>query len=585
MKICMLVRNNCVHDNRVLKEADVLSNEGYDVNVLALLDDTTTEYTVKNGVKFHRVSKTSVLLQRIRNKYQSKMTGIVNKYKSQVENTKMRYLSEVSDLKEEFHISNTQSREEYLGRINRLKFIYQQIKEKNNNNNSELVNNHNKTLQELWQLLYDQSENRKKLLMKFKVKKKIEKIRLKLTLKYRSLWLIIKIIYISMIKKYFNITHKILQKTNRAVYSFKLKNKRIPYKMLSLIRTQTYVNKRKLFKMIMDKKIETTLKLKPLYSLYDFHMNSKEKLLEINADIYHAHDLNTLLTAYLVSKKTGAKLVYDSHELEIHRNKIKESFFEKWVWRILERYLIKKCDGVITVSDGIADFLENYYKINKPIVLLNSPKYYSPSNSMILKNKYKDKKIILYVGAITFNRGIEQTIEAMKFVNEEAIFVAIGPKSKDTNIVLEKIITDLNLENRVFLLDPVAVDEIKYITSSADIGVFPGLNVCLSYDLALPSKFFEYAFAELPMAVGNLKELRHLVNKFHLGVTFNQTEPKDIALKLNKLLGELPFYKESGNFSFIRDTMCWECEQKKLIELYENMNRSLHDHKLQIESR
>ncbi|MGE7272683.1 glycosyltransferase [Brevibacillus panacihumi] len=582
----MLVRNNCVRDNRVLKEAEALSDEGFDVNVLALLDETTTEYTVKNGVKFHRVSKSSVLLQRIRNNYQSTIQGVVGRYKSKVEHTKTRYLTDVNNLKEKYILNNTQSREVYINRINRLKFTYQQLKEQMQFKNGELIKNYKQTSQELSRLFYEQSGKRKKLVTKYKLDKKLEKYQLKLILKFRSVRLkTMMLIYFIVFKKYFNVKLKILQKMNKVLFLVKHKNKRMQYKMLSSFRTKKYMITRNIAKKVLDKKIETILMFKPLYGLYDFHVNSKRKLSEINADVYHAHDLNTLLTAYLISKKTGAKLVYDSHELEIHRNRIKESFFEKWVWRILERILIKRCDGIITVSEGIAEFLEDYYKINRPIILLNSPKYYVPTDSMILRNKYKEKRIILYVGGITFNRGLEQTIEAMKYVNEEAIFIAIGPKNINTSSVLEKMITDLDMKNRVYLLEPVAVDEIKLITSSADIGIIPALNVCLGHDLSLPSKFFEYAFAELPVAVGNLKELGQLVNKYQIGVSFNQTDPKDIAAKLNSLLEELPYYKENGNFTFIRDNMCWESEQKKLIELYKNMNRSLYEHKLQTESR
>ena len=36
MRVCMLVRNRCTHDARVLKEAKTLSHQGFDVTIIAV---------------------------------------------------------------------------------------------------------------------------------------------------------------------------------------------------------------------------------------------------------------------------------------------------------------------------------------------------------------------------------------------------------------------------------------------------------------------------------------------------------------------------------------------------------------------
>ena len=58
------------------------------------------------------------------------------------------------------------------------------------------------------------------------------------------------------------------------------------------------------------------------------------------SDIYHAHDLNTLSTAYKSAKLTNAKFIYDSHELYIERNKaVKPTKFYKSISRMYEQRL------------------------------------------------------------------------------------------------------------------------------------------------------------------------------------------------------------------------------------------------------
>lgn len=84
----MFVYNNFTHDSRVLKEATTLSDAGYDVRVIALLDNSTDVYQQINGFRVIRVAKDPIHLKFLRflsnfimeqtsnNNYQSSMSGI-----------------------------------------------------------------------------------------------------------------------------------------------------------------------------------------------------------------------------------------------------------------------------------------------------------------------------------------------------------------------------------------------------------------------------------------------------------------------------------------------------------------------------
>ena len=55
MKVCMFVINNCVHDARVLKEAKTLTDAGFDVRIIARLDEDTQPFEQKGGFRIIRV--------------------------------------------------------------------------------------------------------------------------------------------------------------------------------------------------------------------------------------------------------------------------------------------------------------------------------------------------------------------------------------------------------------------------------------------------------------------------------------------------------------------------------------------------
>ena len=77
--------------------------------------------------------------------------------------------------------------------------------------------------------------------------------------------------------------------------------------------------------------------------------------------IVHAHDLNALPIGRAIAKRTGARLIYDSHELWIGQQSR-----NSYIWPIrklmdaVESYFARKCDEIITVSPGIARILEKH---------------------------------------------------------------------------------------------------------------------------------------------------------------------------------------------------------------------------------
>ena len=86
-----------------------------------------------------------------------------------------------------------------------------------------------------------------------------------------------------------------------------------------------------------------------------------EKLLELNGDIYYAHELWTLESCYIVSKKIlKKKLIYDSHELELYRNNLWSEKMNRQRVAYEKKY-IKHVDHVLAVSGGCAEIIENHY--------------------------------------------------------------------------------------------------------------------------------------------------------------------------------------------------------------------------------
>ncbi len=307
----------------------------------------------------------------------------------------------------------------------------------------------------------------------------------------------------------------------------------------------------------------------------NFEREVFERLLEDDSDVYHSHDLNTLRLGAKISSKHGKSLIYDSHELYLDRNRARRAGPVKRIMiKRFERKLIRRCDKVITVNDSIADLLSKRYGINNVEVIMNTPpmQFFPPKNlGYDLREILKignEKKIAIYVGSIQQNRGLENLLRSMKFLdNVHLVLMGYGDKEVLGN--LESIASEEGLSGRYSLFGPVPSELVPLYTSSADIGVAPILNSCLSYYLCSPNKIFEYMHAGIPVVASDFPELRKVVIGQEIGDVFDPDEPRDIGRSIAKIIeNEDLMQKYRLNSISSSRKYNWGEQSKKLQSMY-----------------
>lgn len=303
-----------------------------------------------------------------------------------------------------------------------------------------------------------------------------------------------------------------------------------------------------------------------------YWLKAKRLAIDFKADIYHAHDLTALLPAYLAAKKTEAKVIYDSHELFTeHNTLLKKTAFSKWAIKKFEAFLICRVNAVITVNQSIAIELSKLYDIPIPFTVMNCPAYQESIRNNLLREKLQlngELKIILYLGAITFNRGLEESITAMRKVNG-GVLVIMGYGKTEYISSLKEMALKLGMENKVFFIPPVPHQEVVKYAASADIGFVPIQNACKSYYYCSPNKLFESMMAGLPVAASDLPELRRVVEETNCGLLFDPSDPDDIANVLNTMISDCKLIEQMRHSALKHaHKYSWEEEAKKLLSIY-----------------
>lgn len=317
---------------------------------------------------------------------------------------------------------------------------------------------------------------------------------------------------------------------------------------------------------------------KPLCFI-DYYMRSYKIAKGKPYDIYHANDLNTLPVAWWAARQSGAKLVYDSHELYVEKNKKKKSSrVGKFLLSKLEAFLIRRADAVMTVNESIADELSQRYLIKTPTVVMNAP---SRSNGVIKSDVNllrdalgikPDYYMLLYLGFLTFNRGIEKMIQSLEYL-PKCHLVLMGYGTDWYKKQLRDLILKNGVESRVSFFGPVPPDEVIKYAAGADLGVAPIENACLSYYYCSPNKVFEYINAGLAVVASDFPELKRVINKHEIGCTFDPDEPRDIARAVEYIFEDPERWRRMKQ-NTIAASNCynWENESEKFLSLYKTIS-------------
>lgn len=291
-------------------------------------------------------------------------------------------------------------------------------------------------------------------------------------------------------------------------------------------------------------------------------------------DAVHAHDAAMLLPALLAARRSGAKLVYDSHELATgvpYRDRAWAA-----VVASAERIGVLRADAVITVSDGIAARLRDRYRLRRPpAVIRNLPDLplpgAAPARDLRRELGVGDAPLILHQGAVAAGRGCETLLRALVLLPGAHLLYlgAEGPYAEQ----LHAVAGEAGVSGRTHLLGPVPPEALLSHTAQADVGVSLLEDSCENHRLALPNKLFEYVAAGLPVVVADLPEAARLVREHGIGWAADPADPAAVAAALRTALAQQDDEGLQRRLARARSELSWEREKQRLLAVYEELDR------------
>lgn len=308
------------------------------------------------------------------------------------------------------------------------------------------------------------------------------------------------------------------------------------------------------------------LALRRIITLIEFAIKMVFMAVSLKPKIIHCHDDLVLPVGVIVKLFTGAKLIYDAHELESDKNSLSKIFGK--ITLFVEKSLWRTVDALIVVSPSIKSWYMYNVGEKDTEIILNSPVYKrntALSDKSYLRNKYsipEESKIFLYIGILGCGRGIELITDVFKKsdLKSSVIFLGYGEFSEELSKMAEHY-------NNIYVHSSVPHEQVVPIAKSADVGLCLIQNVSLSDYYCLPNKLFEYCFAEIPVLASNFPDIAKTVTKYNLGLCCElNVESVYNAVKAYEEMKELPEIDADNLYD-----LSWSAQEENLTRLYNRL--------------
>lgn len=294
-----------------------------------------------------------------------------------------------------------------------------------------------------------------------------------------------------------------------------------------------------------------------------------QRAIEVGAQVYHFHDPELLPYGLMLKRRTGAKVIFDSHEC------FREDVVGKhWIPAPLrpivghivggiEDFVVRQIDQVVAATPHIAESFQSH---SRRIVTINNYPLEEEFGASARANSDR-RDGICYVGAISFVRGIIPLLDALSFVDHGVRVDIAGPfAGKD----VEQAARSHPNWGRVTFHGQISRAQVAEIYAGSFAGIVNFLPVP-NHVFSQPNKLFEYMSAGVPVICSHFPLWRSVIEDEGCGIVVDPGQPKAIAAAVEALRSDPDRSAKMARrgVQLVHDKYNWSCEGRKLVETYD----------------
>jgi glycosyltransferase involved in cell wall biosynthesis len=302
--------------------------------------------------------------------------------------------------------------------------------------------------------------------------------------------------------------------------------------------------------------------------LHKFHLDSFSKGfirkgISINPDAYHAHEPISMYLAMQMRKKTGAKVVFDSHESWMGGTRKEQA---------LKRLYLKDLQYLITANT----ITRGHHLCLNPA--LHTEVIYNFPDPEVFNLPFDEHKLyevkIAHDGLLFFNRGLRDMVKVMEKLKEthpEVKLKIIGEGGPDENQFLQSKLEE-GLDN-IEITGWLDYAQVPQALHDCSIGLIMKTRKPINNVLGGPAiKLFNYFASGMAVVDVGLPESTFFLNQTRSGVTIQHPTVDNIYRALVQLIEDRDLLRQYCQRSYNAfKQFQWPTQAQKLADYYHHV--------------
>lgn len=288
--------------------------------------------------------------------------------------------------------------------------------------------------------------------------------------------------------------------------------------------------------------------------------------------------------ATIASKVAGKKLFTEVNGLKVDEmmmnKKGKKNVFKTYFVQVLEKFVFRFSDGLITVTEGIKRNIKESYNIDdrKITVIPNgvNEEVYKPQiNSKKALGLKNELRYICFVGYLAKWQGVSNILRAAVLVikkHSNARFLIIGDGPEKS--YLEQAVKEMNLQTDILFTGHVPYTEIPKYISSSEFCLAPWTTDRNSKIGLSPLKLYAYFAVAKPVITSEIKGVHEDISRYNLGIIIDPSNPEKFENAITYYLDNPNEAQAAGERArdYVLQGYTWRKSAEKLLSFIDRLS-------------
>ncbi len=308
----------------------------------------------------------------------------------------------------------------------------------------------------------------------------------------------------------------------------------------------------------------------PFFLLSEY-LATRKLISKYNPEIIHAHWLIPQGVIAAMLKKDNINPIVTIHGSDLFP--LKNRFFKS-----MQRNVIKNCHICTVNSEATkSELLKRFPEHKNKVVVIPMGVDTSLFRKRDVKSRftqYSNDKIILFVGRLNEQKGVEYVIKAMpvinkKIKNSKLLIIGEGNYGKG----LQEVTNFLKLDNVKFL-GPINQKELADYYNLADVFVLPSITSKIGTE-GLGLVLLEAMSCGTPVIGTNTGGIPTIVKNNQTGILVKEKDKDELAQGIIKVLSDVKLRRKlsKNGIKFVRNNYSWDIIAQKFDDLYKKLER------------